>query len=620
MATMWAAKGGSSLRATVERSAAGSGLDGNATSKILAAMRRLAPSGSVREDAFLLVLQELGVTGVAARRLFRRFDAPPRGKGSGTVSVETLIEGLGVLRRGGDDALRLVFECWDSDGDGRITLDELGSIVLGFASGAQQQRRAPRARRRAAGAALGKSRSSSVDSIDGSASGASDRAARPRLPSSEAEAEPRLGLSAQDTRQGTPSTAASGGDVASASFREVSHSRPPVAPARAATHSGARAADVRPASFGEGGGATAEAAAGSAARAARAVGLWSEAAQCGPTDLVSRFPTADVAHLDMDMAVPPSELARSRVLASAAAGRRLRQAQSAELELALEGAAAMAGAAAAAGGEDDDATPLKAASLTFLPAGVAIPGRPGSPSAQRAPTHSPFHGLARLGDASDALPPHRDGAEPLQPPQATLSRTDTEAEWVAARAVVRERLGGASLIRERPLEPASTPLAAGREAGRQQFDMPPSPASASANAAACASPSPGGSGGQEDEDFVAATGLLSGDEDDPGTEDSETSDRSSLAHGPPAPGEEFRVRRRRRRRPSLNIIASSKGDEQAGHLRDLFSAIDVNQDGTIEFSEFKEAIRSHPCLVEAFLRPMDGLGGSFHQWLLDLHS
>ncbi|KAA0150368.1 hypothetical protein FNF29_05380 [Cafeteria roenbergensis] len=470
MATMWAAKRGPSLRETVERSAAGSGLDGDAASKILEALRRLAPSGSVPEDAFLLVLRELGVTGVAARRLFRRFDAPPRGQGTGKVSAATLVEGLAVLRRGGDDALRLVFECWDDDGDGRITLDELGTIG-------------------------------------------------------------------------------------------------------------------------------------------------------GPTDLVSRFPTADVEHLDEAVAVLPSDLARSRVLASSEAGRRLRQAQSAESESAV-GSADDACAAGEAAGADGGAAPLKAASLALHPAGVSLAGRPGSPTALRAPTDSPFHGLGRLGDALDALPPHRDGAEPLLPPQTTLSRTDTEAEWVAARAVVRERLGGASLIRDRPLEPASTPLAASREAGRPRFDLPPSPASSSGRAAASAAAGSPDLGEQADEDaFGEATGVLGDDEDaPPNTEDSETSDRSSLAHGPPAPGEEFRLRRRRRRRPSLNIIASSHGDEQAGHLRDLFAAIDVNQDGTIEFSEFKEAIRSHPCLVEAFLRPMDGLGGSFHQWLLDLHS
>ncbi|KAA0173645.1 hypothetical protein FNF27_04795 [Cafeteria roenbergensis] len=470
MATMWAAKRGPSLRETVERSAAGSGLDGDAASKILEALRRLAPSGSVPEDAFLLVLRELGVTGVAARRLFRRFDAPPRGQGTGKVSAATLVEGLAVLRRGGDDALRLVFECWDDDGDGRITLDELGTIG-------------------------------------------------------------------------------------------------------------------------------------------------------GPTDLVSRFPTADVEHLDEAVAVLPSDLARSRVLASSEAGRRLRQAQSAESESAV-GSADDACAAGEAAGAVGGAAPLKAASLALHPAGVSLAGRPGSPTALRAPTDSPFHGLGRLGDALDALPPHRDGAEPLLPPQTTLSRTDTEAEWVAARAVVRERLGGASLIRDRPLEPASTPLAASREAGRPRFDLPPSPASSSGRAAASAAAGSPDLGEQADEDaFGEATGVLGDDEDaPPNTEDSETSDRSSLAHGPPAPGEEFRLRRRRRRRPSLNIIASSHGDEQAGHLRDLFAAIDVNQDGTIEFSEFKEAIRSHPCLVEAFLRPMDGLGGSFHQWLLDLHS
>lgn len=622
MATMWAAKSGSSLRATVERSAAGSGLDGDATSKILGALRRLAPSGNVREDAFLLVLQELGVTGVAARRLFRRFDAPPRGQGTGTVSATTLVEGLAVLRRGGDDALRLVFECWDSDGDGRITLDELGTIVLGFASGAPERRRRPRARRRAAGAARGasRSRSSSADSHDAAASGAGGGVTERRGEAGVAAADAtRPSKPALSTSQGVASAAASGDDSPSASSRDDTEARPPVASARAATHSGARAADERTAALGDD--ALAAAAAGSAAEAARAVGLlWNEESQCGPTDLVSRFPTADVEHLDEAVAVLPSELARSRVLASSAAGRRLRQAQSAELESAI-GSAADAGAAAGSPEDGTGATPLKAASLALHPAGLFFAGRPGSPSALRAPTDSPFHGLGRLGDASDALPPHRDGAEPLRPPQATLSRTDTEAEWVAARAVVRERLGGASLIRDRPLEPASTPLAASREAGRMHFDMPSSPASASAQAAACAAATSPGLGEQQgDDEFGAATGVLDDEDELQNTEDSEASDRSSLAHGPPAPGEEFRVRRRRRRRPSLNIIAASQGDEQAGHLRDLFAAIDVNQDGTIEFSEFKDAIRSHPCLVEAFLRPMDGLGGSYHQWLLDLHS
>jgi hypothetical protein len=89
-------------------------------------------------------------------------------------------------------------------------------------------------------------------------------------------------------------------------------------------------------------------------------------------------------------------------------------------------------------------------------------------------------------------------------------------------------------------------------------------------------------------------------------------------HGPPAPGEEARAPRRRRRRPSLEAIALAKGEQQADLLADLFSSIDVNQDGTITLLEFKAAIRTHPCLVEAFIRPLDEIGGQYHQWLLDL--
>jgi len=668
---MWATGNDGRLRRRVAKTAAEASLTGEAASRILAALQRRAPTGTVEEAAFVEVLGELGIAAPAAERLFRRFDARPRGSGTGRVSVEVLVQGLATLRGGGEDALRLIFECWDVDGDGQITLEELGRIILiasgpgpgGPGRGAGGRRRRPRA---AAGApddgawvrgvtgsgdappaasgfgspattsggmegGSGASSSSSSLSIPKADFGGGDMP--PPVPSPRvathsgvlgglsgrtARAEPNASWADGVSADGGPGAATGRYPVAWAEAArpcdddddddddsgkedegpsgDEGYRTAPGAPAATALGMLASKAEARRAlpsaratalSTGErppaiaawrsaaGGGASSSVGSLRSDAGGAAAGARSPAVAGVSRDASVRLLTANPS--DPASAVPaerPSVAARERVMMTFHAGRELRRAQDTD------------GAAGEAPWAAEDAAPLLAPML-------------------RAPSAPVRHHQGRLAGAEDAMLPHRDGVQaPDAPPSALVRRTDTEAEWLVAKAVARERVGGGVHLRDRPLEPSSTPRARSRAASGavMAFDE-----GCGDDAAAA----PGAAG---------ITGVVEPARDPASSLDSVASDASSLAMGPPAHGEEHRAPRRRRRRPSLAILASATEEERAGHLRDLFASIDVNQDGTIVFEEFRAAVRIHPCLVEAFVRPLDAIGGSYHQWLLDMHA
>jgi Ca2+-binding EF-hand superfamily protein len=160
--------------------------------------------------------------------------------------------------------------------------------------------------------------------------------------------------------------------------------------------------------------------------------------------------------------------------------------------------------------------------------------------------------------------PHRDESAVPGP----MQRTESDVDWIAGLAVTRERLGMA-ILRERALESSS-------HRGELLPSRPP----------------------------VDSLESIVGE---------------TLIPGEPASGEERRTPRIRRRRRSIDLIQASSGVQRAELIADLFASIDVDQSGTVSYEQFTKAIVSHPSLVEAFMRPLDGLGGNYHQWLLDLH-